>query len=290
MKAGQSYVALPDERTKAMGSVRVMMLAGATAIMTMGAAEAADLPPIIHKAPPIPVEEFASGWYLRGDIGMSNQRVAKLDNALFATAPGLTWLDPGSFGAAPIFAFGVGYEFNKWLRVDVTGEYRGKSTFRALDAYPAGPGYGPGSNDYLVFKDEWVAMANAYIDLGTWWGLTPFVGAGAGMSYNRLSGFRDINVPNNAVAYGAEASKWNFAWALHAGVAYRVNSRFTVELAYRYIDLGDALTGDITTFTGINNVYNPMFFNGITSHDVKLGVRFMLNEPEVYAPPLMRKG
>ena len=86
-------------------------------------------------------------------------------------------------------------------------------------------------------------------------------------------------------------SKWNFAWALHAGLAYKVTPNFTVELAYRYLDMGDGLTGDLRTFDGINNINNPMTFKNITSHDLKLGVRWDLSSPQVYAPPpLIRKG
>jgi opacity protein-like surface antigen len=93
--------------------------------------------------------------------------------------------------------------------------------------------------------------------------------------------------------YADAASKWNFAWAAHAGVAYRVTPALTLELAYRYVDLGKGITGDIIQYDGTNSVVNPMEFKNITSHDVKLGVRWMLGEPEpVYAPPppLVRKG
>ena len=49
-------------------------MAGAALVIGAQAAGAADLPPIIQEAPPVPVAEFG-GWYLRGDIGFSNQRV-----------------------------------------------------------------------------------------------------------------------------------------------------------------------------------------------------------------------
>ena len=34
-----------------------------------------------------------------------------------------------------IFGLGVGYEFNNWLRVDVTGEYRNEAAFKATGSY-----------------------------------------------------------------------------------------------------------------------------------------------------------
>ena len=71
-------------------------------------------------------------------------------------------------------------------------------------------------------------MANAYVDLGTWWCVTPFIGAGIGTSYNRISGFQDTDAfvqggaPINSVFYGDDAGKWNFAWAAYAGLSYQV--------------------------------------------------------------------
>jgi hypothetical protein len=51
------------------------------------------------------------------------------------------------------------------------------------------------------------------------------------------------------------------------------------------------MTGDLRTFDGVNGIYNPMTFKNITSHDLKLGVRWDLTSPAVYAPPpLIRKG
>jgi opacity protein-like surface antigen len=94
-----------------------------------------------------------------------------------------------------------------------------------------------------------------------------------------------------SLAFGDNVSKWNLAWALHAGVAYKVTPNVTVEFAYRYLDMGDGLTGDLKTFDGTNNVNNPTTFKNITSHDLKLGVRWNFDQPQpVYQPPLIRKG
>ena len=44
------------------------------------AADMAIMPPPAYAPPPV-VEDFG-GWYLRGDIGFSNQRVDRLNNVL----------------------------------------------------------------------------------------------------------------------------------------------------------------------------------------------------------------
>ena len=36
------------------------------------------------------------------------------------------------------------------------------------------------------------------------------------------------------------ASKWNLAWAAYAGLAYKVTPGLSLELTYRYVNLGKA--------------------------------------------------
>ena len=271
-----------------MRSVKFIIAAGAATLLS-NAAFAADMaiapPPQMYAPPPI-VEDFG-GWYLRGDIGFSNQRVGRLNNAL--DAGNTSSVQNLSFNTAGIFGLGVGYKVNNWFRADLTGEYRGNSQFFGTDHLTyAGPAYGV--DTYNATKNEWVVLANAYVDLGTWWCITPFIGAGVGGARVAINGFTDTNTPTGGVAFGDNVAKWNFAWAAHAGVAYKVTPNFTVELAYRYLDMGDGLTGDLRRFDGVNTVNNPTTFKNITSHDLKLGVRWNLETPQVYAPPLMRKG
>lgn len=272
-----------------MRRVNSFLVAGmATMTIMSSAALAADLP--FLPPPPMPVVEDFGGWYLRGDIGMSNQRVKNLDNVLYHD-PGVSVQGVGiGFGAGMTYGLGVGYQFNNWLRADITGEYRGGTEFHGLDIVNFN-GVTIGTDEYRAIKSEWLFLANAYADLGTWWCITPFVGAGIGMSRTTISSFLDVNTPNDGVAFADDASKWSFAWAVYAGLGYQVTKNITVELAYRYLDLGDARSGDIRPFDGPGVVYNPMEFKGLTSHDIKLGVRFQCCDFDPPPPPpLVRKG
>jgi len=275
-----------------MRSVKFLVAAGAASLLS-SVAFAADMPSIMPApayAPPV-VEDFG-GWYLRGDIGFSNQRVDRLNNAL--DAGNTTSIQNNSFNTAGIFGLGVGYKVNNWFRADVTGEYRGNSQFLGKDSITYRGGFG--TDTYHASKSEWVVLANAYVDLGTWWCMTPFIGAGVGGARVSINNFTDQGLAIQggpvlpSLAFGDNTSKWNLAWALHAGVAYKVTPNFTVELAYRYLDMGDGLTGDLRSFDGTNNINNPTTFKNITSHDLKLGLRWDLSSPPVYAPPLIRKG
>ncbi|MBN9042643.1 MAG: cell envelope biogenesis protein OmpA [Rhizobiales bacterium 62-47] len=282
-----------------MRSVKYLLAAGAASLLS-SAALAADLPPPPAYAPP-PMEEFG-GWYLRGDIGFSNQRVKNIAMADGRNAALLSLQETTAFDTAGIFGIGIGYQFNNWLRGDITGQYRGNSNFKGTDllTYPAGGGViGNGVNNYNATKSEWLVMANGYVDLGTWWCVTPYIGAGIGMAQVTIANYTDVgSVNNNGGGFGTfpsyasapAASKWNVAWALHTGLAYRVNPAMTVELGYSYVNLGSGTTGPVSDYTGFTRGV-PMEFHNITSHDLKLGVRWDLNSPPVYAPaPLITKG
>jgi opacity protein-like surface antigen len=272
----------------------IAIAAGGLSLLST-AAFAADMPimPAPAYAPP-PPQEF-SGWYLRGDVGMTNQSINSLNNPdpanVLFTQTGV------GFDSSPLFDLGVGYQFNNWFRVDVTGQYRGRANFHGSQFTTAFAGSALVDN-YTGSKSETVVMANGYVDLGTWWCVTPYIGAGIGASYNRISDFRDDGFGNTfgvarpvSFVYASDAGKWNFAWALHAGLGYKVTPNATVELGYSYMNLGDATTGVNSNFAGTATAQYPWTMHDITSHDLKLGVRWNLDNAPVYAPPpLIRKG
>jgi len=285
-----------------MRSVKFFVAAGAASLLS-SMAYAADMPSIMPPPPQQyyapPVEDFG-GWYLRGDIGFSNQNVKNVLDTNSAAYNNVAVAQTSSFGSAGIYGGGVGYQFNNWFRADVTGEYRGKSNFTGLDVVT---GTGPfagfvGTDSYTATKSELLFLANAYVDLGTWWCVTPFIGAGVGTARVSVGNFTDtgdfINggIQNHSFNYAGQASQWNFAWAVHAGLAYRVSPGLTVELAYSYVNLGNGITGPTSSFDQVTNTtHAPFSYNNITSNDVKLGLRWELNTPPVYTPPpLVRKG
>ena len=276
-----------------MRSVKSFIAAGAATLLSQ-AAFAADMAIAPPPYAPAPVVEDFGGWYLRGDIGMTNQSAKTIDSLTAQTFP-TTTVGLG-FDSSMLFDLGVGYRFNNWFRADVIGQYRGRANLHGSDTVVLGLD-DIGVNNYTGSKSEWVVMANAYVDLGTWWCITPFIGAGVGGSYNKLSGFRDDGVRytagalTNSVTYFADNGKWNLAWAAHAGLAYNVTPGFTVELAYSYMNLGDAAPGNYRAFDNSISGASSIKIKDITSHDVKLGVRWDLTSPQVYAPPpLIRKG
>lgn len=217
------------------------------------------------------------GWYLRGHIGMSNQRLGSLYNILFDSTTDLVIVDK-NFEAGVVGGVGLGYQFNDWFRVDGLVEYRGEAGFHGMDTWVDDLD-DERFNLYTAKKSEWLFMANAYADLGTFKGLTPYIGAGLGASRVTIHSFRDAGIARESglptLAYAGTDPKWNFAWALHAGLGIDVTDNTTLDLGYSFVHLGDGRTGDIIGFDGSNgDTPNPMHFRDITSHDFKLGLRY----------------
>ncbi len=71
-----------------------------------------------------------------------------------------------------------------------------------------------------------VFLVNGYVDFGTWYGITPFIGAGAGVARNMLSGFSETSlttiagVTTPSGGWIGDNDKTHFAWALYAGLGY----------------------------------------------------------------------
>ena len=273
-----------------MGSLKVYAsVAGFLAVVasTMTAQAADLLPPPMMPEPFEVAGGFAGGWYLRGDIGFSNQSVEKITNPVITAGTTLDVKQKG-FDAAPFGGVGVGYKFNEWLRADITGEYRGRSTFHGFDTVNT-PGVYFGTNELTGSKSEWVGLANLYFDLGNWHGFTPFIGGGVGFAHSTIHDFKDVNFLFGGISTARDKSETSLAWAVHAGVAYSVTPNFSIEFAYRYLHLGDARTGTLVSFDGLSTTPGTRFRN-IDSHDFKVGLRWMFADvPSYDHPPLMRK-
>lgn len=277
-----------------MGQTRSIILAAALASAPVAVANAADL----GLPPPPPLPEPCIGCtgpvYFKGFVGAANPVVGDISSELFEFND--FDVNHEDIKSSPLFGIGIGYQWNSWLRFDVTGEYRGKSLFIAQDRFPGGNGtfsvasndadgtFLPGTNEYTADIESWVGLANAYIDLPTILCITPYIGGGIGFASIDVLGLKDVNVVNNSVFYAADHNETNFAWAVYGGLAYEVNQSVTLDLSYRYLDMGDARSGRVTAYDNSSS-YAGLDINDITSHDLMLGVRWKLgHEPAAPMP------
>jgi len=214
-----------------------------------------------------------------------------------------------SLSVSELFDIGIGYQINNWLRFDVTGEYRGGGHFQALEQV-AIPSIGYQNADfYRGDVSSIIGLVNGYVDIGTWYGITPFVGAGVGFANNRISGLTDtgftypggggLGAPTGG--YFSDGSKTSFAWALMAGLDYNVTENLKLEVGYRFLDYGKIKSGTSNCFNGTGagggfslancgGSGNYLQTKDLMSQDVRLGLRWMFADTPTYAPqPLVRK-
>jgi opacity protein-like surface antigen len=113
-------------------------------------------------------------------------------------------------------------------------------------------------------------MFNGYKDLGSFGGITPYLGAGVGVSYNQMSEvyFTDNPYLTNRIQ---GASRMSLAWSLMAGIGYQLNERAILDVGYRYMDYGKAVSGVIDSANSVNPVVR---INDITAHEFKVGMRY----------------
>lgn len=242
-----------------MGSHRNSVLSGIVVAMLATPALAADLPPIIE--PPItPPLEHVGGWYIRGDIGY-----IKYDepDVSFGTAVHLGNEDLDDTVSVGV---GVGYQWNRYFRTDVTADYRFQSDFysRTACAVACVGGFTTDESDIEV----WTFLLNGYFDLGYYHGFTPYIGAGLGFAYIDISRLVQTAgpVPNAPIPGGDD---FVFAASATAGVSYSFTEFLKMDANYRYVYYDD-FTGDADS-SGTRLTYND-----IGSHEFRVGLRYSI--------------
>jgi opacity protein-like surface antigen len=239
-------------------------------------------PPVVYPQPPCC---DTGRWYLRGDVGVGVQSFTSFDhsqtNSAFGWPP--SWqIVQKDIQDTTIFGGGIGYEFNSWLRFDVTGEYRTKAMFKATGSYTD---FCSGFTCFDINTGNFssaVFLTNAYVDLGTWWCLTPFIGAGVGGARNMISNVQDQGIigSNGSVGFGYtfnDTAQWSLAWDVTAGLTYNVNDNLKVDLSWRFLNLGSPQTAVVHCQ---NTAACPGAFytlRDITSEDFRIGLRWVFS-------------
>ncbi|TPK54920.1 porin family protein [Mesorhizobium sp. B2-4-19] len=252
----------------------VLALAG-LGLLPLTPAIAADYDPPIYtdQAPDYVPVEVGSGWYLRGDVSYLVQKSFKNGDFTFPSA-----INNENFSESDNAAFasiGFGYHFTDYLRADLNlGYLPGNNVSFSYDdsavvTLPTLPTQGSGSLKNYAFS----GILNGYVDLGTYVGITPYLGAGIGVvrSTHKLSAtYTDNNVPANSFNLQDNKTQYSLAYTLNAGLAYQVSKNVSVDLGYQYFSAPSAeyVTAESLTSFPVKK--------GISNHQVKLGLRYDL--------------
>lgn len=239
----------------------------AASLMTTASAFAADLSPSSYGPA---VEAAAGGWYLRGDIGYAMPIRSSGEGVL----PGgvIRSFENERFGKSMTLGAGVGYKFNSWLRADITAEWRKSANYYATNS---GSNYVNGFSAEDARFSTRAFMANGYIDLGSWSGFTPYIGAGVGIGAKDIRNwttqvvcFTALCAPSAPTLTLPNATKTGFAWALMAGTAIALSDQLALDIGYRFLNLGPAETK--TDAFGVSAKLADVKVN-----EVRVGLRYM---------------
>jgi opacity protein-like surface antigen len=259
-------------------------------------------PPIyVDEAPEYKPVEIGSGWYLRGDVGYAFSHPFK-ETADFT--PAGTIFDESS--SQVVGSVGMGYHINDYLRTELNFGILPSNKFSSTAIVTNGCaghtnviiGVNPVVIQPVAATEDckigtfasnkgYSAMANAYVDLGTYVGLTPYVGGGIGLAYNKYTlseGKKDCREvdPNSSGAGGffcddpagydgnvKSEAKINLAYSLGAGLSYQVSKNVSLDLGYEYFAVP---SGKYVAYD--NGDFN--IHKGIDYHTVKVGLRYDL--------------
>ncbi len=272
-----------------MASIKAILIAGAFVVGIANVAGAADLLPPPPAPPQAPPE--MNGWYLRGDVGAGINMLSEQDSTFAVSVPGGFANNGSGVGVQGMIDLGAGYQFNNWFRFDVTGEYRWPTRYWGLESYTAfcaAPNIAC-YDRYSADISSAVFLANGYVDLGTWYGITPFIGAGVGGAYNMFNNLTDVGIETGGYGTAPNRGAFGFAWAAMAGVSYWLTPNLKLEFGYRYLDLGDVRSYPIACVGGCggNGAESEKFH--LASNDIRLGLRYIFAEAPPMAPPLITK-
>ena len=240
----------------------------ALALSAVGAAPlpvlAADYDPPIYvdEAPEYQPVEVGSGWYLRGDVSYLPEESYKNRDLGSLT---VSYSDR----ERPVFgSIGFGYHFNDYLRGDINfGLLPGNEARAEEDNSPT---------DIATARIEnsaRTAIVNGYVDLGTYVGITPYVGAGLGVfqgKYEARSTYNDLTPANLDTSDSVRKTQYSWAYTLNAGLAYQITKNVVVDLGYQYMSAPDA------EYAKLEGPGSYSIHKGVDNHQIKVGLRYDL--------------
>ncbi|WP_152045133.1 outer membrane protein [Aureimonas psammosilenae] len=266
-----------------------VLIVGVACLGLTGVAKAADIfDAPLESAPLVPVE-VGSGWYLRGDVSydFKSDVDVKFDRS-YVDTNGVDFSDHGSVGGISLkdnadFGIGFGYQFTDMLRGDLTAHYwESKLKLSGAEfgdtaclSFPAGFDCSSENSE----AKTWELMANAYLDLGTFAGFTPYVGGGVGAARVKYTNFSALGNCFDANLCNADASvefdganDWRFAYALTGGISYDIAQNLKLDVGYRYVNVDG---GDVAQ-TPLNGGTMSFKDDGFDRHTIQAGLRYSL--------------
>ncbi|MCY4486491.1 MAG: hypothetical protein OXF11_05165 [Deltaproteobacteria bacterium] len=195
---------------------------------------------------------IAGDFYLRGGVGLDRPGgTTFMDEDCSTTTPaalygcgtggdGAPYRSRGDLGTVPALDLGLGYAAAA-ARFEVLVGYRPRFEFKGRANFLA-PELRQSVSANLSSVSGMLAAFGDFSRLGlpTLGPLDPFIGVGVGAVRTHIGNTRMTFPATTTIAPGG--SRTDMAWMATAGVALALNDRVTLDLAWRYTDLGEIRT------------------------------------------------
>ncbi len=195
---------------------------------------------------------LAGDYYLRGGIGLDRRETADFTDTDCSTATpaalygcgtggdGAPYRSTGDFGTVPSVELGLGYDTGA-VRFEVLAEYRPGYSFEGRANFLAPERRQDVSADLSSLS----GMIAGFVDLTAlgapeFGPFAPFIGAGIGAVHTRIGQTTMTFPATTTIVPGG--SRTGLAWMATAGVALALDERVSLDLAWRYTDLGEVRT------------------------------------------------
>lgn len=203
--------------------------------------------------------EAAAGYYASVRIIDAHHQARNMDAS---ARPGI-----GQFVAGDQkqrFATGsaaLGHAYGNGWRTE--GEY----VVRRTDTYTSGSSIFATSHNHHDVRSQRL-MLNVYRDVAINEAWSVYGSAGAGLSHLQSGGWQG----NEGRRY-AKATRTGLAWSLGVGISVAAGSNATVDLGYRYADLGSTESG-WNTFSNARGLQDERMKLDLVSREATLGLRY----------------
>ena len=214
-------------------------------------------------------------FYIRGDVGIalgtpSNEydTVPSADNASLGSD--VIWGRPNP---GVLFDAGIGYRFAPFLRFEGTIGYVPSMAFNGT--------FGSSSSATTQSSiSALVGLASGYLDLVGLFGpmpgnIQPFILGGVGFANVTNGAESDYNGGRYSNTFSG-ATVTNVAWTVGAGVGVPLSSRLTLDVMYRYLDLGQRFVGPLLSSPSGAQDLLTLDRADFRVHSITVGLRFAL--------------
>ena len=137
----------------------------------------------------------------------------------------------------------IGYDFYPKMQLPIRAEVEYALRGNMQTTWDSQHGEIDGTPGHIETEAKWNAQtlfANFYYDFHNSTAFTPYVGAGLGVAFMNtkytVNGVSDAG--DNVELLSKSKMSTNFAWNVGLGCSYAVNENFSVDLAYRFVKLG----------------------------------------------------